>query len=144
MLPIEQLLLERRKQEYVALYPDRDLKELERYLPSSDPRKFLVEEEKLSPQERRYQKLFAGLPWLAFVGLLSIPYLLVRFIQDGVEKKKGAKALIGDVGVAAVEQRIQCRGVERVPLAAMVDVIEGRRRTSWGTEVCFVGAFEYV
>ena len=78
MLPIEELLLQRRKQDYMEMYPDRDVKEFERYLPSSDPYAFLIEDSKLTEKERIWQKIFVALPWVVFVAMVCTPFVLVH------------------------------------------------------------------
>jgi len=127
---IEKLIIERRKQEWIAQYPDRDIKELERYLPPSDPYAFLIEDSKLTPQERRWQKFFSIAPWFLFLSMAALPYLTLnlgrKYLLAKEEKKVVAAILGADVvgGQNSKSNKFLCRGLERIPLAAMVDVVE--------------------
>lgn len=50
----------------------------ERYLPTEDPNAFLLPDNRLEPNERKWQKVFVALPWAVFLVMLAVPTWLVR------------------------------------------------------------------
>ncbi|CAD7964348.1 unnamed protein product [Amoebophrya sp. A120] len=56
-----------------------------RYSANPDKTTFLIDESRLLPEERKWQKLFAVLPWLGFFTLAATPFAVFAFVE---EKKK--------------------------------------------------------
>lgn len=128
---IEALLVEKRRREFLELYPDAPL---DRYLPPSDPYAFLIEKEKLTPAESRWQVFFVALPWLVFASMLATPFLMLRYHlnnwQDLDDESDDTEKLLHLVTPPVIE-KIPCRGLEQLKFTDMPLVIDGR-------EVAFV------
>ena len=67
---VERAILDKRRHQYLQEYPGGPI---DRYLPPSDPYAFLIEAEKLTPQERRWQVFFVVLPWVVFFFMAALP-----------------------------------------------------------------------
>lgn len=123
---IEALLVEKRRREFLELYPDAPI---DRYLPPSDPYAFLIEKEKLTAAESRWQAFFVTLPWLVFASMLATPFLILRYHldnwQDSGEKSEETEKLLNLVKPPVIE-KTPCRGLEELKFTDMPLIIDGR------------------
>ncbi|CAD7957549.1 unnamed protein product [Amoebophrya sp. A25] len=116
-----------------------------RYLPTEGGAKFLIDDERLTPSERRWQRFFAVLPWATFGILAATPFLLMQYIEE--QKKSRRTGLVventatiassGATETATVSSlagtssttstastSTGCRGLENIKFPEMVDVVE--------------------
>jgi len=97
--------------------------QVERYLPTEDPGAFLLPPERLTPSERKWQKVFVATFWTVLACMLATPFLMVRgnlpFLQKRAEEEREAAA-----ERAAQSLPKQLPGFEVVNFGQMPDVLE--------------------
>jgi len=96
---------------------------VERYLPTEDPNAFLLPDNRLEPDERRWQKFFVALPWAVFACMLATPLLLVGtnlpWLQERAEFFRRAQQSREDEQIPS-----HLPGFQVVNFGQMPDVLE--------------------
>eukprot|EP00927_Polykrikos_kofoidii_P078307 TRINITY_DN75149_c0_g1_i1.p1 TRINITY_DN75149_c0_g1~~TRINITY_DN75149_c0_g1_i1.p1 ORF type:complete len:449 (+),score=93.15 TRINITY_DN75149_c0_g1_i1:79-1425(+) len=89
--PINEILLRKSRAEL-----EQRVGGVERYLPTKDPGAFLLPDSRLEPEERKWQKVFVAVPWIAFATMLTLPFLLVKvnlpWLQQRAEDERESSA----------------------------------------------------
>mmetsp|Transcript_23023 Transcript_23023/g.65900 ORF Transcript_23023/g.65900 Transcript_23023/m.65900 type:complete len:256 (-) Transcript_23023:147-914(-) len=114
----EEGVLMQRRRRGIQIYPGGPV---DRYLPPVDPSRFLVEPDKLTREEQRFQVFFAAFPWLTFLAMLSAPFALVATLLPRLDEKARASL------ASESEELLRLFRVPEfaiVPFRALVDVIE--------------------